>query len=370
MASEVRRGRPEDVKILGELSDRVFRPNLTPGTGMPQEFPRLFHAANAQNLYYVADDQDRPVSLVATYKSLLAANGALISAISIGSVATLVEHRGYGYATQILETMMRDARPDHSLMLVSGGRNLYLRLGCVPFGHLIRVDWPVHSEGPGHGILIREVEDFAKDVAELHRVYRSEPYRYLRTWEEMAAFLQATKAERYRARPHPTRVFVAESAGRALAYVVAAPSRDGSRVDLVEWAGDRAQLMALANRAGQVAGAKRAEWLLQPDDLTLRGMLASHGIAEHDEANEGTLLILNVKRLVDEVNPVLKERTGQELKVVSDTDGKFVLSGSGEAENAVPQLPGPVSVASLGAWFFTDSGLNLPLPDTAGLNFV
>ena len=366
----VRRGRPEDVQALGELSDRVFRPNLVPGTGMPKEFSNLFHADNASHLYFVADDQGQPISLVATYQSELMAGGARISAISIGSVATLAEHRGHGYATQILEQVMQDARAHHAVMLVSGARNLYLRLGCVPFGQLMHAEWAIENVKVSELAGFREVKDFGQDAAPLHRIYQREPYRYLRTPEEMISFLHATKAPRYRARPQATRVFAAEADGNVVAYVVAAPSRDGRRIDLLEWAGDRARMAGLAHFAGRAMGVGTVELLLQPDDLTFRSLLAERGITLRPEANEGTILILNLKRLVDEVNPLLRERTGHILQVLSAEEDQWALEWSGRGRVQVPDLPEQRDRGSVATWFFTGHGLNLALPDTAGLNFV
>lgn len=365
----VHRGRAEDVAILGELSDRVFRPQLTPGSGMPREFPRLFHADNAANLYFVSDSEGHPISLVATYPSVLTMNGQEVSAISIGSVATLAEHRGQGYATQILQAVMEDARPHHALMLVSGGRNLYVRLGCVPFGRLRKAHWELDG-ADGQDLEVREIEDFGRDARQLHDLYRAEPYRYLRTLTEMEAFLGATQAPRYRARPNPTRVFAAEREGRLQGYIVAVPSRQGDHLDVVEWAGDRTALMGLAAHAGRAMNAQTASCYFQPDDFTLAEIFRARGVGLERDQNEGTIRILNVERLVSETRAMVHERTGRVLETrAAEPSGPHRLQWVG-AEAGPVALPTQFDPADVSAWFFTEAGLNLPLPDTAGLNFV
>jgi GNAT superfamily N-acetyltransferase len=370
VSSIVRRGRPDEVQALGELSDRVFRPYLKPGSAMPREFPRLFHPDNAANLYFVADAHDRPISLVGTYKTELIAGGARLSAISIGSVATMEEHRGQGYASQILRQVMADARPHHALMLVSGGRDLYRRLGCVSFGLRMRATLTAKSSSSDEAF-IREVTDFDRDAEALGAVYRGEPYRALRTPEEMASFLEATRTPSYRARSAPAKIYAAETADGIVAYAVATLARDGSQVDLVEWAGDRTKLLSLAEAAALGLGGETVSWTFQPDDYSMRALVTDQAHLSYEPTTHaGTLRIVNLRRLLNEVNPLLKERTGHVLEVLFEDQERAELAWSGIASQPTPKFPVGQEISHWSRWFFSPDGLNLPLPDTDGLNFV
>jgi predicted N-acetyltransferase YhbS len=368
VAAQVRRGRPEDVPALAKLSDRVFRPELEPGTGMVEEFPRLFHSDNAANLYFVTDSDDDPVSLVATYHSEIVVNGAKISAISIGSVATLPKHRGQGYASQILLLVMRPAWPHHSVMVVSGSRGLYTRLGCVPFGGLIRIQWRIGGE-PNSKLNYRRVQQMSEAAPALHRLYCAEPYRYLRSPAEMQAFLEATRAARYRSRSRGSEVFTAVSQSRLVGYAVIAPGREGNSVDVVEWAGSRLVLLDLIRHGARDFGAVTATWRGQPQDEALAAMLDERGIPSAPVANLGTIAVLNPERLVAEYHPLIYERFGGGLEAAGGKSG-FEVAWSAAALAAGMPVPTSPDRAGLARWLFTDQGLNLPLADAGGLNFV
>ncbi len=338
---------------------------LKPGTGMPVEFPRLFHPDNAANLYFVADSAGNPVSLVGTYPSQLVSNGARLTALSIGSVATLPDYRGRGYATEMLETIMEERSPHHSIMLVSGGRGLYARLGCVEFGTLRRAWW-VPTSWSDPGVTCRASSRLREDAPILHRLYRTEAYRVVRTPIEMESYLNATTAPRFRARPAPVRVLIAEREGTAVAYAVAAPGREGTRIDLLEWAGDRAGLLSLAQYAFRQMQGERVEWRFQSDDWTLGSLLDAHHIASEPCLNQGTIAVLNPERLLMEVNPLIKEQTGQHLT----WEQGYRVAWASTPRGPAPELPAELDRGALARWLFTTDGFNLPLVDTGGLSYV
>lgn len=372
MAMNVQRATPQKLVALGELADRAFRPQLPPGSGMPKEYARLFHPDNAENLYYVADDQGTPISMVATYPCELVVGPAKLSAIAIGSVGTLADYRGRGHATEILNNIVEAVRSEYALMLVSGARPLYDRLGCVPFGQLLKAAWVIDDHDLQHeAAVVEEVSDMASVAHALHRVYVQESCRYRRTLEEMISFLESISAPRYRSRSQATRVFSIEVQGEIAGYAVATPSRDGTRVEVLEWAGTRSHVVSLVERATRRMGASLVELRLQPEDVSLRAALINRGISLEPVPNQGTLSILDLGRLVTESSPLITERFGSPLSVVSEESGELGLAWS-EPETRLHELPLPSHCdrRTLATWLYTPSGLNLPLPDTAGLNFV
>lgn len=366
MAISIRRGRPGDVERLKILSDRVFRPGLQPGTGMGAEFPLLFHPDNAANLYFAADGGD-PVSLVATYKSAMAINGSRLDVLSIGSVATLPEYRGQGIATRILETVMDDARPHHPLMLISGDRGLYLRLGCVFFGSLVRAR--VGAEDiRDHRWTLGEAEPDAEAAAQAHALHRAEPYRYLRTPGEMKTLLAAIRSPRYRNRPTPTQLWFADSDGEPRAYLVGVRSRDGRQYDVFEWGGDRGAAVALVRKAAWAAGAPEGVLYLQPDDQTgVRCVRAAQGAAECT-VNQGTVKVLNPEGLLAAVEPLIHEKTGHALEW--GLGGRPEVSWIGGNPPPFPPPPMDEGLGALAVWLFGREGLELGLAHTANLNYV
>lgn len=366
MAISIRRGRPDDVERLKILSDRVFRPGLEPGTGMGAEFPLLFHPDNAANLYFAADGSEA-VSLVATYKSLMAINGARLDVLSIGSVATLPEYRGQGLATRILETVMDDARPHHPLMLVSGDRGLYLRLGCVFFGSLVRARVRAEPQELGPWTL-RQGDPGGTDAALAHGLHRTEPYRYLRTPGEMASLLGAIRTPRYRNRTAPTQLWFAESDGTPQAYLVGVRSRDGRQYDVLEWGGNRGAVVALIRQAAADAGAAEGVFYLQPDDQTGLACVHRAGGETVGAANQGTVKVLNPEGLLAAVEPLVYEKTGHALEWGPGGRPEVTWIGGSPPPVAPPAMD--EGLGALAVWLFGRDGLELGLAHTANLNYV
>ena len=73
-----------------------------------------------------------PVSQIGIYHSQVNLYGSPLRIASIGGVCTHPDYRGLGLATRLLETCLHKLVAEGArLMLVSGMRNLYARVGCV-----------------------------------------------------------------------------------------------------------------------------------------------------------------------------------------------------------------------------------------------
>jgi len=73
-----------------------------------------------------------PVSQIGIYHSQVNLYGSPLRIASIGGVCTHPDYRGLGLATRLLETCVHKLVAEGArLMLVSGMRNLYARVGCV-----------------------------------------------------------------------------------------------------------------------------------------------------------------------------------------------------------------------------------------------
>lgn len=368
MTDVVRRGRPSDVASLAELADRVFRPGLRPGTGMVRQFPLLYDPENAANFYWTASSSGHPASMIGTLPSQIHLNGVVLPVLSIGSVATLPEHRGQGLASQLLARVLADGPANYPILLISGDRGLYLRHGAVHFGDLWRVHWEPWTGRETVGQTTRlSREDFSKYAGELHRLYRQEPYRYARDPEQMAVLMQATAEQPYRNRPPTTTVWTWKIGGEVLAYAVSAPTYDRAALELLEYAGVRRGVLDIAATAAQADGYRTVRWDVMPDDLEFRHLLRSEGISTTSTVNHGTALLLNAHRLVDTINPLVQERTGMRLAWLDSTEPFRLAWVRGDQVNPIGNgFDGP----ALMRWMFAPDGLGLPMVSTAGLNYI
>ncbi len=371
----VKRATPDKVAQLGALSDRVFRPQIVPGTAMAHEFPLLFHARNAEHLYYV-EDGGRPVALVGMAPGGVATCGTRVSAVSMGSVCTDSAYRQRHYASTMIEQVLADYTPDTSVLFVSGGLSIYRRVGCVNFGSFASV-WLESSPGvgPDAGLRTPIVARLARseaDFAALHALYIAEPLRFARTPEQMTALLGALDAPMYRDIPCTPRVFVAEQGGRVIAYaVVNVADRDDAPAHFIEWAGARNALFALAQAAREAFSVRAARLYLAKEDATARALFRAAGVTMEERANQGTVRVLNPQLLLQEIGPALLDRYG-EVPVLEDTGQDEWTVRFARRSPAADALQGAVlrGYGALSAWFFGAGGLQWPLPRTDDLNYI
>jgi len=386
----IRRAQAGDLAALGQLSDQVFRPDLPAGTAMPVEFALLFGAANASNLY-LAEIAGRPVSLVGMLPAVVHVCGAALSAVAMGSVCTLAEHRQHHFASQMVERVIRDFTPTTSVMLVSGDLSIYRRVGCVDFGDWLagivgardrvaegttrsgaRTVWG--TDDAAHARL--EIREGDVDPAAAHRLYLAEPFRYSRTVAEMTDLLKTLKAPGFRAVSGPARTFSALRDGEVVAYAIAIQAdAPGAPVQLLEWAGDRTAVVRLVDAARHAFGANEARIQVARDDQTMRGVLEKCSVQWLSQANQGTLRVLNPDLLLQEFGTVIREMFGCHLRLQSIAQDVWQIAWEGKAGLADGiGMPGQGAVltgwAELSTWLFAKEGLNLPFARTDDLNFV
>lgn len=336
---------------------------------MPVEFSPMFSPANAHNLYFV-EDGGEPVSLVGMLPGKIRVHGVSVSVASMGSVCTLEPYRKHHLASRMVEQAIRDFAQDTSLLLVSGGLSIYRRVGCVDFGDWLGVVLgPVDKPDPRVA-----VEAGLMESDSFHALYSAEPLRFARTPSQMEVLLATTSAPQFRAQATSPQVFAARREGRVIAYAVAIhPDKRPEIVHLLEWAGDRTAIAHLADAALRYYGADRVHLAVARTDVTLAGVLAAHECEWREEANQGTLRVLNPDLLLREMGPLIEERFGARLGLTaSGTDETWTVDWDRTAGDlALPdqgvRLEG---FAALSDWLFGRRGLNLPLPRTDDLNYI
>ena len=163
----------------------VFRPEMF------HDYPQLFNEANREHLRVVATGgkvvchvgfTERPASL----------SGCRIDVACIGAVATLPEQRGRGYASAAFQDACERAAADGvDVMLISGGRGLYTRVGCRAVGR----DWGF-SLTPQTALRLAALPGVAgtahytlapagpPQIGALRALYQREPVRFLRPLED------------------------------------------------------------------------------------------------------------------------------------------------------------------------------------------
>ncbi|MCY0860529.1 MAG: GNAT family N-acetyltransferase [Sulfolobaceae archaeon] len=355
----IERGTQIDIDELAKLADRVFRPLLLPGTGMKREFPLLFSPENASNLHYIRGDDNRPASLVAVKPWRVRIYESTVPVIAVGSVATLPEYRNRGYATEILKKVIRIYRRTHALMIISGNLDLYKRLGAVEFGTLyeIRIEKREHWKGK-----IYPADNFYEDF---HNLYSMEDVRYERSLSETIALIDAIKAPYYRGSSLKGEVFVDGEREELNAYAVVVPyyTKRSLNLRIIEYAGNREGVLNIARYVLEYYDADSVTLRVQPND-SLLSML--HGDVKIRKVNnQGLILVLNPKLLINSLRLFLRHRL--KMNHFEAEPAETSNSWHFRFDDIYMRLDG---LDSISRYFFTEEGLNIPFPDTEGLNFI
>lgn len=243
----------------------MFRPR---GGDLAAELPRFLHPDNLANLRVLTgtpgrpgggdgdEDGDAPILAHAGYLPRTACiHGRRERVACIGAVFVVPEMRGKGLGTLVLEEILRLARRDAELVMVSGDRGLYRRQGLQAVSPLMRVEPPPES---GSQPKIRTRDATANDIDRLIAMHDSLDVRFERSasdWHHWLAarpllFLGATARIRLIERPGDQ---------AAVAYVVTALGRRA----VVEYAGESSAVLDAARASGE------AVWVRGDDVRTL-----------------------------------------------------------------------------------------------------
>lgn len=340
--------RPTELFQLVELANRVFRAQRNGDMGA--EYPLVFEAPNAENLR-VARYDGRIVAHVGLCIRDAHILGAPVRIASIGAVATDPDHRGHGLASRLMAEARAQAVADGaSLMLISGGRGLYHRLGFVEVGLFHQYRVPAGAADPG----IEVTEYQRDDLPALIALYQAEPVRFMRhisDWHKLVAAGMLMN--------QPADIRVIRHGNAIVGYAGVQRPRTGAEAARVrEIAGSRSALAGALPAIAQEYEAAAAEVVTWSTDAEWRSQAMSRGWRWTPMSFPGTLGIIDPGQFFAAVRPLIAERLGSELKiepagegarlsargesVVLETMGQLtalVFGGETEEARCVPPLP-------------------------------
>jgi predicted N-acetyltransferase YhbS len=249
--------RTHELAALARAVNAVFRPS---GGDLVRELPLLLCPANVDNLRVVvaADGAIAAHAGLCVRQARLA--GVTVRVGTLGAVFTRPEDRGHGLASAVVADALAVARGQGvDLALVSGDRNLYLRLGFAPVPPARCWRAPPAAAAPLSPDLTLAAADaaVADDVAALAALHDAEAVRFVRPRADWDALLAAGVVM-----DGPASLWLVRRRARPIAYL-AVRHRASRRV--LEHAGDRgAVLAAVPHVADEIA----APWY--DDDLAAR----------------------------------------------------------------------------------------------------
>jgi len=377
--TEIRLVAAEEMAYAIRGSDAVFRD--AEQTSMGVAFSAVFSTALSQSLGAYVDG--KLVSFMGLVPATLRIGPARVPMFSIGSVFTLPEFRGHGFAGALLQAGKAHVRASGgALIYVSGTRSLYLRNQCHLYGAIDRyVIGPAQGvellqAGAGAGIVVREFlpTDWLHlgELAAARRIAVDQSVRELAELIACEAYASCFKLRH--------RTLVATKGDRVAAFaVVATPDERGSEREpfAVEWAGDADALAALFGQAVVSYGLPQLELPVAWHEAELSYALS--GVPSAAGRNLGSLHVADAERIFASLTPYWHTRvTGNLPRIRTLADHRYTLTASDsrtfelDSESLVSLLfdPMPLLPAVLEVRGAISGQFTVPLPYAGGLNYV
>lgn len=298
--------RADELEQLSELVDSIFL-GRDDGT-MFEQFPRLFAAERLERMRVVAVD-GRLVAHVGMLLESASILGCPLGIATIGAVCCLQEQRQNGFATALMLDSVGLARAAGvPLMMISGGRGLYRRLGAAGAGSNPRWDLPVDQLPPADPALELATVAPGRGQAAL-RLHQAEPVRWRREEHDFDLMLACGVVACRLGSTHLVR-----RGGVPVAAVTVSIRRDPqhgtARLLVAETAGSRPAVLGVLPRLAAQYEATHVRWAGYPTDAALADLALAHGWPTAWDGHEGTLKILDWPRLLADLRPLLADRVG------------------------------------------------------------
>jgi len=312
--------RIHEMDALRKLTDVVFRP------GMPEQYPQLFNAENVENLR-VCFDKRICVSHVGMVQRGALLMGCSIRVCCIGAVATHPDYRKQGLASSCFDDAVQKARADGvDAMIVSGGRGLYTRNGCLNLGRDFRVTTNSTSFDRSQGQSVTLTSMFDGNPELVRECYRREPVRFVRPPADYEYFLQSGWAMNS---PAETLMIhektdTHQRRGAFLGYAVLRTGEPGKASSLIEYGGDRHAVMASLPEIFRKYGFTELSFQVMGSDSVMHALCESGGFDMVPTSASGTVKLINFPQLMTRMRPrfteILGSATARRLRFEQDGD--------------------------------------------------
>lgn len=325
--------RPEERSASRRLSRICF--SDLPDDEQPEEDFSLPGESGEDETYLFAH-QGKPVAQISIFYSRLLVYGSVLRIGSIGGVCTHPDFRGYRLASRLMHHCTQKlVQGGAGLMLISGGRGLYTRLGNVPSGKYACFTLRAGEHPVPENIRLRPVQP--GDAALCSRLYQAEAVRFPR---RVSVFAEAFH-------PHPigfhAEEWVVEMDGQPAAYLMLSVPWDsmdqpeaGERT-INEFAGSRVALAGAAAAAVNQPGIRELRVPVPWQDADLIALLRQTGDrSEWVPLQDHTMRIINFPVLMRGLQPYMRAALPPALlRGLRFEQSGPLLVGDGEGQCAI-----------------------------------
>ncbi|MGE5374006.1 MAG: GNAT family N-acetyltransferase [Bacteroidota bacterium] len=256
----------------------------------------------------------RPVSQIMLFHDQIRMLDGTIRAGSIGGVCTHPDFRNQGLTTRLLEHCARQLRQEGAtLMLISGARGVYTRLGNVFHGKFVYFTIRVErNQAISSGDLaIRRAAP--ADALVCSNLYHAEPVHFLRRKSDFTSVLENPQSNTY-LHSDP---WIVERAGEAVAYLFLGipydqPESAGIR-HVSEFTGSRAALAEAIPLIVAAGNLQEVQWPVAWQDVELIRLLRERYENSFAALDGHTLRIINFPNFMKDLRPILRARLDTKL---------------------------------------------------------
>lgn len=318
--------RQAELPALRRLLNHVFMPR---GEGdMFALFPTFLSSANRGNLLVYADS-GHIVSHVGMALQWASLGGCAVGVATIGAVATHPDQRGKGLASSLMDLACSQARDwGADIMLISGGRGLYRRLGAADVGVETSAVLSATDVDPLSSRVALEPYQ-SGDLGTCIALYGRRQACFHRPREVWETLLDAQVCM-----CQHVRTFIARIRGAACAYFVVSHDAEYGALRVLEFAGGPVAIAESLSALLRRFRASTIEVHLQAEDEGLATMLRGTGATLNRASAMGTCLLLDPARLIDRLRPHLAVRAGSaaadDLRLTPQGSA-YALSSLGES---------------------------------------
>jgi GNAT superfamily N-acetyltransferase len=338
---------------------------------MFHDYPQLFNASNRTNLRVIREGGQLVTHVGFTIRPAVLL-GVVINVACIGAVATAPEARGRGLGSVCVQDAFDHASASGvDLMMISGGRGLYTRVGCREVGADHRFTLEA-GNAASRGAVTRPgftlVPLTAHDIPALGAIHEREAVRFVRPrddWERAfdCGIVMNTPSDFWG---------VSDGSGTVAYVIVHRPDRVRNRKDgdvlfvrVVEHAGSRDAVAHALSALIDQYGAGRAEVHVGGHDADLVRVLRHAGLQGVPEPSSGTIRVIDFPGLMEKVRPLIAGRIGHDSasRLVFEADERAGNARGGFTIGDGSRTIRLADHAALGPWLFGDPGDTHPEPD-------
>lgn len=297
---QLRQAKNNEESLVSDLAVKVFKPN------MKEQFLRLYHPNNIEHMF-VAVDENKVVSSVNYYNTLIQTNMGSFHVSSIGSVCTDESYRKRGISSQLLidaEKLMIKESID--FCIISGRRGMYQRFGAREVGAIKKFIITPNTKSDDF-----QVKEFNQEFKEIYDIYQKETIKYERSFDE---FIDLWKGQTYPDSYQTYHTYLIFEKGEVTGYVIVINHHDKDVLQVKEFAGKRYSIKASLKTILDKHHKKSVEIFVSYQDEIIQ-FIEEEGQMISQQA---TIKIIHAESFLNKINHILEKKSSKMKFIFED----------------------------------------------------